>query len=646
MLQLRAGHKCEWLVEGVAMMRRVLTGALLSAAALLLIGPAPAADKEQVQAAIQRGVAHLKEQQTAYGYWSSYPPGGTALAALTLLECDLPPTDPAIKKAADYLRRVWPEINDEHTTYALSLLILFFDRLGDDADVPIIQALGVRLLAGQNSAGGWSYNCPPLVPEEIRQLRTLLQRQAELKAARELPKPVSGDPRAALPKEIQSLIARMERQGPAAAGQLEALIGSGGDNSNTQFALLGLWAARRHGIPVERALTRAAARFRESQQADGGWGYMPSLRGMPGYGAPTPSMTCAGLLGLAFGHGSAREARLRAGVQPKPTRGTPMKTPPEPEKDPGIRGGFLYLARVVGKPIDEIGLDGPAGGPGDMYYLLWSVERVAVAYSLPTIGDVDWYTWGATLLLPRQQAKGGWNGKFGLAIDTSFALLFLRRANLAGDLSTYLKSSDLARVTLKSRDAGSEKGVKPPDTKPTVAERGNQAPMPGAKKAEPESATATEATAKRLSEALVNSTGRPQEQALAELTQAKGVAYTEALATAIGQLSGPIKAKAREALAERLSRMTAATLREKLGDQAAEIRRAAALACAMKEEKQLIPDLIELLEDRQALVARAALAALKDMTGQDLGPAADATATARSQAVAAWKYWWQRQRGP
>ena len=52
-----------------------------------------------------------------------------------------------------------------------------------------------------------------------------------------------------------------------------------------------------------------------------------------------------------------------------------------------------------------------------------------------------------------------------------------------------------------------------------------------------------------------------------------------------------------------------------------------------------------LLEDREPSVARAAHAALKELTGQDLGPSAGALPEARAQALAAWKEWWQKQNG-
>ncbi len=107
---------------------------------------------------------------------------------------------------------------------------------------------------------------------------------------------------------------------------------------------------------------------------------------------------------------------------------------------------------------------------------------------------------------------------------------------------------------------------------------------------------------------------------LEKLRESKGASNTEALALAIPQLKGSMKVKARDALAERLARMTATTLRAKLQADNAEIRRAAALACATKEDTRLAADLIPLLEDTQSSVARAAETALKTLTGQDLGP--------------------------
>src|SRR5262249_13332568 len=75
---------------------------------------------------------------------------------------------------------------------------------------------------------------------------------------------------------------------------------------------------------------------------------------------------------------------------------------------------------------------------GDLYWL-WSLERVGVIYSLSTIGGKDWYAWGAGLLVPAQADDGSWLGGQGQVVDTCFALLFLRRVNVAKDLTRQLQ---------------------------------------------------------------------------------------------------------------------------------------------------------------------------------------------------------------
>jgi HEAT repeat protein len=131
---------------------------------------------------------------------------------------------------------------------------------------------------------------------------------------------------------------------------------------------------------------------------------------------------------------------------------------------------------------------------------------------------------------------------------------------------------------------------------------------------------------------------------LETMEEAKGLKYTEALAAAIPHLEGESHRKAREALANRLTRMKDETLADYLQDDDAEIRRAAALAIGQKESKKLLPHLISLLRDSEISVVRAAHASLKALTGEDFGPAAKATREERDQAVLKWIEWWSKQR--
>src|SRR5207302_1153787 len=81
---------------------------------------------------------------------------------------------------------------------------------------------------------------------------------------------------------------------------------------------------------------------------------------------------------------------------------------------------------------------------GDLYFL-WSVERVAVVYDLRTIGGQDWYAWGVSVLLAHQAGDGSWKDAFPGPIDTCFALLFLKRVNVAQDLTKVLQGLGGAR---------------------------------------------------------------------------------------------------------------------------------------------------------------------------------------------------------
>jgi hypothetical protein len=599
------------------------------AAVLLLASAAPAAEDANVRKAIDRGVAALKKlQEGGPRGGGAYGAGIPALAGLTLLECGIKADDPIINKLAGPLRKECVELTH---TYSLALAIMFFDKLGDPRDVPLIQTMGLRLLTGQNDTGGWSYTCGETPTKEETSLLDKLTSGIPAPDASTPPKPDDSffKQPPPLPAELQDAVDRIEKQRNAAAKNKDVDAGKRGffgvgDNSNTQFAILGLWVAGRHGVPVRKAVERIEKRFRVTQNADGGWSYAPMLG--RGGDHSTASMTCAGLLALAVSHGAVNQAVLR--TDPKTP---PNKLPRDPGRDPAVKAALIALGTAIGHPVNPktVGRGGLAGIHKGFYFL-WSVERVAVAYSLPTIGNKDWYTWGAQLLLASQGADGSWGGERGGDIDTCFALLFLRRANLARDLSHSLTGmKDPGEVKLTAGGVGGE----------GLAQKGLVSGLV-LKDAKDEK---DDNDATRLTRELLRAPADQQEPLIGKLKDGKGSEYTEALASAIPQLPGELRLKARDALAERLARMKATTLRDKMQDEDAEVRRAAAMACYMREERSLIPDLIALLEDKDAVVGRAALAALKELTQMDLGPASGATPLERSRAVAAWKAWWQKQ---
>jgi hypothetical protein len=173
------------------------------------------------------------------GTWPYNEIGATALAGLTLLECGVRPADPAVRRAAGAVRTASVEARQ---TYSLSLSVLFLDRLGDLGDRDRIQTMALRLVAGQDQTGGWGYVCPVLKLRQEHDLLLALQKRES----------------ASLPPEFRNLPAL---QPPAKSHAMPRQdTGFRTNNSTTQFAVLGLWAARRHKLPLERPLAHPRRR--------------------------------------------------------------------------------------------------------------------------------------------------------------------------------------------------------------------------------------------------------------------------------------------------------------------------------------------------------------------------------------------------
>jgi len=416
---------------------------LLGCAAPAGADPEPLTKEEQakVDQAIDKGVEFLKGAQSERGdfKWRMYRDGRflaaqCALPAYALLESGVPAGDPVIQKAADFLRA---KVHASDFTYELSLALLFLDRLGDPADKKLIQTLATRLLAGQHHTGGWSYRCPLLDDKGERDLLhalgVLSKEMSDKKKTRE--QALAG---MAVPPALQTLsvfrsaATLIWREPPpntrtiADSAERFSPVGRT-DNSNTQFAMLALWVAQRHGVPVRPTFEIMIDRFERSHAYPSGmWWYTLDEEG------GSRSMICVGLMALAIGRGLKM-----------PTPGAAIGA----KKDVHILKGLAALGRRVGKPAGR--MDRPV--PFHDLYFLWSVERVAMLYDLPAIGDKDWYRWGAESLVTNQ-AKGGswtgasptpeWGGKrnydYRAALSTAFALLFLKRAHPMKDLTPKL----------------------------------------------------------------------------------------------------------------------------------------------------------------------------------------------------------------
>jgi VWFA-related protein len=353
---------------------------LLTMAGMAKGQPMSPADQEIAQA-IARGVEFLKEAQKSDGSWDDpeqrpHRSGTTALAGLALLENGVARDATEITRARSAVSRMARETDQ---TYDLALAILFLARAQQgsrgESDA-LIKTLGQRLARGSHD-GSWDYGVPQGEPES---------------------------------RSTSSRSKRTERRKPARRSQA---YGIQGDNSNTQFALLGLWAAGRHGFDPDEPLESIDNHFRSTQLDDGHWGYR---WGMPG----SESMSCAGLMGLAI-------AASRPGLAERQTA--------------RARGAALAADPAFIKALRAVTHDARGSGPESEIYYLWSLERVCVALGLLKLDGFDWYAHGARILVDRQENDGGWhNDRWGGRFPgTSLALLFLRKANLAFEIDRVLR---------------------------------------------------------------------------------------------------------------------------------------------------------------------------------------------------------------
>jgi hypothetical protein len=376
-------------------------------------------------------------------------------------------------------------------------------------------------------------------------------------------------------------------------------------------------------------------------------------------GHGSPSMYCAGLLGMATSVARREERRQKSDAPPpkvetpapkaEPKSGDPFYNPPggkEPakksgparpldERDRTVQRGFAGLGLTMADQLrNGGGLLTAKGthGTGDLYFL-WSLERVGVIYGVDKIGGIDWYDVGSTAIVRSQSPDGTWGvGSYGAEVNTAFAVLFLCKSNLARDLSGKVQK-DPTSTEMRAGHGPSAMEVLP--DRPTTPVK----PAPVLSLPNP-----TNDESVTMASNLLKLSGEEWTKLLNDLRDAKGPKNTRAMVLALPHLEGDRKKAAREALAERLCRMTPATLREMLKADEAELRRGAALACGMKDDKDHVPDLIDALTDADDSVTRAAKASLKSLTGKDFGPPNVASSGQKALAAAAWREWYAKEK--
>ena len=333
-------------------------------------------------------------------------PRGLHLAALALAfvltafagrpaKADLDPklVKEAIQRGIQYLYREqkpdgsWPNFLSHDLTSLVTLALL---EAGEKPDEPHIKAALAHLRKGNEAPSG-TYETS---------LQTMVFCAAE-------------------PKKDLLLINRNARwleQNQITSGANKGAWSyprGGGDNSNTQFALLALHEAERAGVKIKDETWRMSLAYWQScQNPDGSFGYN---EGNPGSG----SMTCAGITSLVIAAGrlNAADAQVRDGR---------IMCCGEQIDNQHLERALTWLGQ-------NFSVHNNVGGNGLwLLYYLYGVERVGRMTARRHIGGHDWYREGAEMLVRGQdQLSGFWKGSGTVEdnpiIGTSLALLFLAK---------------------------------------------------------------------------------------------------------------------------------------------------------------------------------------------------------------------------
>lgn len=459
----------------------VLAFGLVTASAEAQISP-------QIDQARLKGIEFLKGEQYEDGSWSltDHDVGITALCALALIENGVAVSDEVIEKAQRFIKK---DMDETDGTCDIALSILFLHRVGGRDSRPDIRELAARLIAGQNVEGGWGATCPKASA-------------GILSNSSERPKPQAGvgdnvstqfavlglwaasswgvDIRETM-SQVSDRFAETQREDggwPILCEEWTKLLPAEEQKKRE---------AQRAAIESKEAEAKAAAKKKPEKAkkktrgksgkededeapaeqpsfGQGGFGrkdneepgFAPVVPGAPTDYQPTdPAMTFAGLYCLAVAQ--AADVQHKKDNPPK-TGANPGASSAEKTllEDPSFADGLKIANQFAGKM-----------GPSNSCHFFWSVERLGVVLAMEKFGETNWYELGSTSLLKSQAADGSWGaaekssgeksskksdeatpvkkaestsyGLTGNLADTSFALLFLRKASLGSDISRLLQ---------------------------------------------------------------------------------------------------------------------------------------------------------------------------------------------------------------
>lgn len=397
------------------------------------LGEVPEALNQQIEKAVALGVTWLRQAQLPDGSWGliegnhaygggatdkayAHPAGTTALVIYALLKCNVPASDPTIKRGFSFLKR----FRIPAGAYETSAMLLAVTATGDPFKATkdsVANADRIRLSGDMLS---WAQDLQRSLVEKKRKAKTLGWRYM-------------------------------------VEGTVDVPPGGNEDLSSTQLAALALLSAERCRISTDSKVWNEILSFAMRQQEEDGPAHARAVfpRPLPsaskGPSKPSPYAPAPGsgpVQDRARGFAYIRDPSLSPdeGKATGSMTACGLGTIQIARYVLSMRDDKTYRARDT-KAVQQAIYDGlawldlhwspyenPEKQRENVYHIYWlyCTERAFDLLGNHLLGSHLWYVEMARQLLPRQSAKGFWDSqsthKPSGVLDTSFALLFLQKA--------------------------------------------------------------------------------------------------------------------------------------------------------------------------------------------------------------------------
>jgi hypothetical protein len=408
-------------------------------------------DAKRVDDAIKKGIEYLRTSDSPGSHREIK--NSDPLKLLTFIHAGVAENDPTFQ---DLFKKVY-EAKLERT-YQAALTAMCFEEIDRVKYQGKIAQCAQFLADNMRDNGHWSYGEPSIyadtmdVPTTSAPKDTASAGGKEIKNKTENILPFMGEKKK--PKVVRKIPVKKQRDA----------TGDRGDNSNTQYAALGMRACHDAGCVFEPGLIAKARQWwvdsqHKVQDQDKGMAGKPQgppvgapktdVATGPGEKKPGGSTAVMQVLGEprgwcyndgdpGCGHGGKPYGSMSAGAVGAVCiydymLGRNWKG------DKVVLDGLAWM-NVHWSVTENVGPSETAGGAKNawLYYYLYAVERTGMLYDTKYIGQHDWYYEGAKLLLDAQGGGGSWSASHfnHPTWDTCFAILFLKRATRRLDVAT------------------------------------------------------------------------------------------------------------------------------------------------------------------------------------------------------------------